>query len=57
MKVFYKQQNPNIVRYRNYKHFSNEAFMFNIKNSIIEETSENSDLEFDRFKAARDEVI
>ena len=57
MKVFYKQQNLNIVRYRNHKHFSNEAFMFNIKNSIIEETSENSDLEFDRFKAALDEVI
>ena len=29
MKVFYKKKY--IVRYRNYKHFSNEAFMFDVK--------------------------
>ena len=33
--------------YRNYKHFSNEAFMLDVKNSIIQMTSENNDLEFD----------
>ena len=47
MKVFYKKQNPNIVTYRNYKHFSNEAFMFDVKNSTIQMTSENNNLEFD----------
>ena len=58
MKVFYKKQKANIVTYRNYKHFSNEAFMFDVKNSIIIQiTSENNDLEFDRFKAAIDEAI
>ena len=58
MKVFYKKLKPNIVTYRNYKHFSNEAFMFDVKNSIIIQiTSENNDLEFDRFKAAIDEAI
>ena len=57
MKVFYKRQKTNIVTYRNYKHFSNEAFMLDVKNSIIEMTSENNDLEFDRFKAALDEAI
>ena len=57
MKVFYKKQEPNIVTYRYYKHFSNEAFMFDIRNSIIQMTSEKNGLEFDRFKAPLDEVI
>ena len=35
MKVFYKKQKPNIATYRNYKHFSNEAFMFDVKNSPL----------------------
>ena len=57
MKVFYKKQKTNIVTYQNYKHFSNEAFMFDVKNSIIQMTSENNDLEFDRFRAALDKAI
>ena len=57
MKVFYKKQKTNIVTYRNYKHFSNEAFMLDVKNSIMQMTSENNDLEFDRFKTALDEAI
>ena len=36
MKVFYKKQKTNIVTYRNYKNFSNETFMFDVKNSIIQ---------------------
>ena len=31
--------------------------MFDVKNSIIQMTSEKSNLEFDRFKAALDEAI
>ena len=54
MKVFYKKQKTNIVMHRNYKHFSNEAFMLDVKNSIIQMTSENNDLEFDE---AIDEAI
>ena len=50
MRVFYEKQTPHIVTYRNYKHFSNKVFMFDVKNSIIQMTSENNDLEFDRFK-------
>ena len=57
MEVFYKNQKPNIVTYWNYKHFSNEVFMFDVKNSVIQIISENSDLEFDSFKAALDEAI
>ena len=55
MKVIYKKQNFNIVTFG--IHFSNEALMFDVKNSIIQMTSENNDLEFDRFKAALDEAI
>ena len=47
IKTFSKKRKPNIVTYRNYKHFSKEAFMFDVKNNIIEMTSENNDLEFD----------
>ena len=57
MKVLYKKQKPRIMMYRNYKHFSNEAFMFNVKNSIIQKTSENNYLESDQFKEALDEAI
>ena len=57
MKVFYKKQKPYIVTDRNYKHFSDEAFMLDVKNSIIQVTSEDNDLEFDRFKTALDEAI
>ena len=52
MKVFHKKQKTNIVKFRNYKHFSNEAFMFDVKM-----TSENNNLEFDCFKAALHEAI
>ena len=57
MKVFHKNQKTNIVTYRNYKHFSNEAFVLDIKNSIIQMTSESNYFEFDRFKTALDEAI
>ena len=57
MKVFYKKQKPNIVTYRNYEHFSNEAFMFDVKNSTIQMIPESNDLEFDRFKTALDKAI
>ena len=44
MKVFYKKQKTNVVTYKNFINFSNEAFMFDVKNSIIQMTSENNDL-------------
>ena len=45
------------MTYRNYKHFSNKAFMFDVKNSIIQMTSERNNREFDRFKTALDQAI
>ena len=41
----------------NYKDFFNEAFMFDVKNSIIQMTPENNNFEFDRFKTGLDEAI
>ena len=57
MKAFYKRQKTNIVTCQNYKHFSNEVFMLDVKNSNIQMTSENKDFEFDQFIAAFDEAI
>ena len=57
MEAFHKKQKTNIVTYRNYKHFSNEPFMLDVKNSIIQMTSENNDLESDQLKTALDEAI
>ena len=55
--TFYKKQKTNIATYRNYKRFFNEAFMFDVKNSIIQMTPYDNDLDFDQFKTALDEAI
>ena len=57
MKVFYKKQKPTIITYRSYKNFSNEVFMADFQNRISQVTSENSDLEFDIFKAVLNQAI
>ena len=57
MNVFCKKPKRNIVTHRNYKHFSNETFMFDVKSSIIQVTCQKNDLEFDRFEAALDEAM
>ena len=33
LKIFYKKQRPNIVRYRNYSNFDSELFMNDVKKS------------------------
>ena len=38
MKVFYQKKKANIVTYRIYKHFSNEAFLCHVKNRVIQMT-------------------
>ena len=50
LKVFYKKQRPNIVRYRDYRNFDNEIFMSDIKNGIFQKYSQNQFLEFECFK-------
>ena len=57
MKVFYKKQKPTIITYRSYKNFSNEVFMADVHNRISQGTSENSDLNFDLFKAVLNKAI
>ena len=34
MKVFYKKQSPNIIRYRSYRNFNNEIFINEVENNI-----------------------
>ena len=50
MKVFYKKQPPNIVRYRSYKNFDNELFMNDIENCLAQEYHQNQILKFESFK-------
>ena len=57
MKVFYSKEKPNIVTYLNYRHFSNETFMSDFKNSTIQMTSKNNSIVFNQFKAAPNEAI
>ena len=52
MKVFYKKQKPTIIKYRSYKHFSNDVFLADVHNRISQVNSENSELEFYIFKTA-----
>ena len=56
VKVFYKEQDPTIITYRNYKDFSNEVFYVDVQNRISQVTSENKELEFDIFKTALNEA-
>ena len=54
MKVFYKKQMPNIIRYRNYKKFNNEVFI----NDLEEQFSENNEfLNFESFKRIVDKTL
>ena len=50
MKVFYKKQNPNIIKYRNYKNFDNNSFMIDVKDKISQISGENEISFFDLFK-------
>ena len=54
MKIFYKKQKPNIIRYRNYKNFNNELFI----NDVEELTSKyNEPLNFESFKNIVDKIL
>ena len=56
MKVFYKKQCPNIIRYRNYHNFNNEYFINDVQSSILREYSQNETLEYELFKTKVDYV-
>ena len=57
MKVFYKKQHSNIVRYRNYRNFSNELNMNDVKKSTLQEYYENQFLEIEIFKRKFDCIL
>ena len=50
MKVFYKKQGPNIIRYRSYRNFNNELFINEVENNVSENYSQECNLEFEIFK-------
>ena len=50
MKVFYKKQNANVVKYGNYKNFDNEAFMNEVKDRISHIDTQDLNANFDVFK-------
>ena len=54
MKIFYKKQKPNIIRYRNYKNFNNELHI----NDVEELTSKyNEPLKFESFENIVDKIL
>ena len=57
MKVFYKKQNPKIVRYRTYCNFDNKLLINEVKNIIEQEYCQNQSFEFGSFKNKVDNVL
>ena len=57
MKVFYKKQSPNIIRYRSYRNFNNEIFINEVENNILKKYSQKSNLEFEIFKNEVDHIL
>ena len=49
LKILYKKERPNIVRYRNYRNLDNEIFMNDVEKSISQEYCRNQFLEFETF--------
>ena len=50
LKIFYKKQHLNIVRYSNYRNSDNELFMNGVEESLLKEYCQNQFLEFNTFK-------
>ena len=50
MKVFYKKQKPNIIKYRSYRNFDNEAFISNLGVAFSEIYNENKLFKFWNFQ-------
>ena len=57
MKVFYKKQKPNIIKYRSYRNFDNEAFISKLRFAFSEICNENEILSFKTFKNIVDNIL
>ena len=57
MKVFYKKQKPNIIKYRSYRSFDNEAFISKLRFAFFEICNENEILSFKTFKNIVDNTL
>ena len=57
MKVFYRKQKSNIIKYRSYQNFDNEAFISNLRVAFSEICNENELLSFQTFKNIVDHTL
>ena len=57
MKVFYKKQKPNIIKYRSYRSFDNEAFISNLPVAFSKICNENEILSFETFQNIVDPTL
>ena len=57
MKVFYKKQKSNIIKYRSYRNFDNQAFISNLRVAFSEICNENELLSFETFKNIVDHIL
>ena len=57
MKVFYKKQKSNIIKYRSYRNFDNQAFISNLRVAFSEICNENELLSFKTFKNIVDHTL
>ena len=50
MKAYYKKENPKTIQYRNYKHFHEQSFNFELNNELLKIDINNAELkEFTKF--------
>ena len=57
MKVFYKKQKSNIIKYRSYRNLDNETFISNLRVAFSEIYNENELLSFESFKNIVDHTL
>ena len=57
IKVFYKKQQPNTIKYSSYQKFDNDAFIRNLRVVFSEICNENELLSFETFKNIVDHTL
>ena len=57
MKVFYKKQKANVIRYRSYRNFDNEAFIGELQVAFSDRYNDTENLSFSTFKNVIDHSL
>ena len=57
MKVFYKKQKANVIRYRSYRNFDNEAFIDELQVAFSDRYDDTENLIFSTFKNVIDHSL